>query len=82
LEQVKATTVFAEEEVEYNLRRLMNVVQETLAMVAFEDQSPRMLLWNTPFYDTKVFSNITFTLFMRWYHESLLGNLLMLIYFA
>lgn len=40
----------------------MNVAQETLAMVAFEDQSPRILLWNTPFYDTKVFSNITFTL--------------------
>ncbi|KAM7491732.1 hypothetical protein LguiA_034653 [Lonicera macranthoides] len=58
VKEVKATTVFAEEEVEYNLRRLMNVVQETLAMVAFEDQSPRILLWNTPFYDTKNFKDL------------------------
>ncbi|CAL5323032.1 unnamed protein product [Camellia sinensis] len=52
-EQVKATNIFAEEEVEYELCRMMDVVRETLATASFPKGNPRFVLWNTPLYDIK-----------------------------
>lgn len=54
LQQVKATSIFAQEEVEYHLRMMMGIVDETLATTNFEDGKPNMCLWQTPFYDIKV----------------------------
>jgi hypothetical protein len=54
LEQVKATNVFAEVEVEYHLREIIHVVEETLVRMPSFDRSPEIVLWQTPFYDIKV----------------------------
>ncbi|KAH9647541.1 photolyase/cryptochrome alpha/beta domain-containing protein [Citrus sinensis] len=54
VEEVKATSVFAEEEVEYHLRQMMAIVDETLAKVSLVDGKPKICLWQTPFYDIKV----------------------------
>lgn len=51
---MKATSIFAQEEVEYHLRMIMGIVDETLATTNFEDGKPNMCLWQTPFYDIKV----------------------------
>lgn len=51
---MKATNVFAEEEVEYNLRQTMDIVEETLLKTPFLDGNPKVVLWQTPFYDIKV----------------------------
>lgn len=51
---MKATSVFAEEEVEYHLRQMMAIVDETLAKVSLVDGKPKICLWQTPFYDIKV----------------------------
>lgn len=51
---MKAADVFAEVEVEYHLREIMDVVEETLVRMASFDRNPRMVLWQTPFYDIKV----------------------------
>ncbi|KAA8539813.1 hypothetical protein F0562_026505 [Nyssa sinensis] len=53
VKEVKATNVFAEEEVEYDLCRMMDLVKETLATVSFPEGSPKTILWTTPFYDIK-----------------------------
>lgn len=50
---MKATSVFAEEEVEYHLRQMMAIVDETLAKVSLVDGKPKICLWQTPFYDIK-----------------------------
>lgn len=51
---MKATSVFAEEEVEYRLRKMMGIVDEALAMVPLVEGKPKICLWRTPFYDIKV----------------------------
>ena len=51
---MKATNVYAEEEVEYDVRVIMDVVKETLETVYSEERSARLVLWQTPFYDLKV----------------------------
>ncbi|XP_038875211.1 uncharacterized protein LOC120067727 isoform X2 [Benincasa hispida] len=48
--QVKATHVFAEEEVEHELCVLMDDVSQTLSTLI---QSPNLTIWRTPFYDIK-----------------------------
>ncbi|KAH9678294.1 photolyase/cryptochrome alpha/beta domain-containing protein [Citrus sinensis] len=53
VEEVKATSVFAEEEVEYHLHQMMAIVDETLAKVSLVDGKPKICLWQTPFYDIK-----------------------------
>lgn len=54
LKQVKATHIFAEEEVEYEWARLMETVKENLAAIPVQEGSPNLLTWSTPFYDIKV----------------------------
>lgn len=51
MEQVNATQIFAEEEVEYDLCRLMEIVKEGVATISFEEGSPNFLLWTTHFYE-------------------------------
>ncbi|KAL0541990.1 hypothetical protein IC582_022075 [Cucumis melo] len=48
--QVKATHVFVEEEVEYELCLLMDDVSQTLSTLI---RSPDLTIWRTPFYDIK-----------------------------
>eukprot|EP00262_Sarcandra_glabra_P019728 TRINITY_DN757_c0_g1_i1.p1 TRINITY_DN757_c0_g1~~TRINITY_DN757_c0_g1_i1.p1 ORF type:complete len:710 (+),score=119.17 TRINITY_DN757_c0_g1_i1:141-2270(+) len=56
--EVKATHIFAEEEVEYNLRRMVNIVVETLTTVLFSRGSPQFVFWQTPFYDIKSLNDL------------------------
>ncbi|KAJ4953978.1 hypothetical protein NE237_030810 [Protea cynaroides] len=53
VEEVKATHVFSEEEVEYNLRRMIDIVEGSLSSVTFSWGSPQLVRWQTPFYDIK-----------------------------
>lgn len=57
MEQVKATCVFAEQEVEYELRFIMDVVNQSLKSVVVPQGTPKIELWSTPFYDVKVCSS-------------------------
>ncbi|XP_015878340.3 uncharacterized protein LOC107414695 [Ziziphus jujuba] len=51
--EVKATHIYAEEEVEYDLRKVMDIVKETLETLTFAEESPKIVPWRTPFYDMK-----------------------------
>lgn len=53
VKEVKATTIFAEEEVEHELRKMIDTVQETLATAPLLERSPEVVMWHTPFYDIK-----------------------------
>ncbi|KAH7856202.1 hypothetical protein Vadar_033898 [Vaccinium darrowii] len=53
VKEVKATNVFAEEEVEYDLRRMLDGVGKTLSTMYFPEGNPRFVLWNTPLYNIK-----------------------------
>ncbi|KAF4372137.1 hypothetical protein F8388_000353 [Cannabis sativa] len=50
-ENVNATHVYAEEEVEHDLRKLMTIAKETLQALPPPEESPKFVLWRTPFYD-------------------------------
>ncbi|XP_058768415.1 uncharacterized protein LOC131642150 isoform X2 [Vicia villosa] len=54
MEQVKATCVFAEQEVEHELLFVMDVVNQYLKSMKVPQDIPRIELWKTPFYDVKV----------------------------
>nr|DAD18606.1 TPA_asm: hypothetical protein HUJ06_020069 [Nelumbo nucifera] len=49
--EVKASNVFVEEEVEYDLRRVINVVKDSVSSMSFTWGSPQFVIWQTPFYD-------------------------------
>lgn len=51
VKEVDASSVFAEEEVEYVLCEVVNGVKETLARISFAERRARVVVWNTPFYD-------------------------------
>ncbi|XVF50670.1 hypothetical protein PTKIN_Ptkin04bG0120700 [Pterospermum kingtungense] len=53
VKEVKATEVFIEEEVEYELRQMIGVVKDTLETFSFSDGNPDIVMWRTPFYDVK-----------------------------
>ncbi|KAK1575265.1 hypothetical protein Q3G72_003937 [Acer saccharum] len=53
LQQVRATSIFAEEEVEYHLCKMIGIVDESLATVASIDGNLEIFQWRTPFYDIK-----------------------------
>ncbi|CAI8600421.1 unnamed protein product [Vicia faba] len=52
--EVKATCVFAEQEVEHELLFVMDVVNQHLKSMKVPQDIPRVELWKTPFYDVKV----------------------------
>lgn len=54
LEQVKATNIFVEEEVEFGLWRMVEGVKEILDTIPSAEGTPKLVMWNTPFYDMKV----------------------------
>ncbi|XP_068315909.1 uncharacterized protein [Pyrus communis] len=49
------STLYAEEEVEYGLRKMTDSVRDTLAAMR---SSPNFVLWRTPFYDVKSLKGI------------------------
>ncbi|KAI5389314.1 hypothetical protein KIW84_074818 [Lathyrus oleraceus] len=51
--EVKATCVFAEQEVEHELLFVMDVVNKHLKSMKVPQDIPRIELWKTPFYDVK-----------------------------
>ncbi|XP_062092132.1 cryptochrome DASH, chloroplastic/mitochondrial isoform X2 [Humulus lupulus] len=51
VKEVNATHIYAEEEVEHDLRKLMTIAKETLQTLPSPEESPKFVLWRTPFYD-------------------------------
>ncbi|XP_073012014.1 uncharacterized protein [Typha latifolia] len=51
--EVKASCIFAEEEVEYNLRKVITNVESSLSAAPFAWGGPEFVFWRTPFYDVK-----------------------------
>ncbi|KAG2711105.1 hypothetical protein I3760_04G061700 [Carya illinoinensis] len=58
VKEVKATNIYAEEEVEYDLRLMMDVVKKTLETVYSQEGSARLEFWQTPFFDTRSLKNL------------------------
>lgn len=61
---MKATCIFMEEEVEYELRLVMDVVKDQLKSMIVPGSNPRIEIWQTPFYDIKVITN--FLCLLHW----------------
>ncbi|XP_021286133.1 uncharacterized protein LOC110417884 [Herrania umbratica] len=53
VKEVKATDVFVEEEVEYEMRQMIGVVKDTLETSSSFDGNSGIVMWSTPFYDVK-----------------------------
>ncbi|KAL3524178.1 hypothetical protein ACH5RR_017012 [Cinchona calisaya] len=55
VKEVKATSIYAEEEVEYELHRMLDAVKETLTFAtgSSDEVCPRMAVWSSPFYGMK-----------------------------
>ncbi|KAK1307054.1 Blue-light photoreceptor PHR2 [Acorus calamus] len=51
--KAKATHIYAEEEVEYNILRAIDAVGESLSSMPFSWGTPQLVSWQTPFYDIK-----------------------------
>lgn len=52
--QVRAPFVFVEEEVEHHLCEVVEAVKKKMDGVSFPGESPRVVVWRTPFYETQV----------------------------
>ncbi|CAI9771843.1 unnamed protein product [Fraxinus pennsylvanica] len=53
VKEVNASSIFVEEEVEYELCRMLDSVKETLSTESFEGRNPEIVKCSTPFYDVK-----------------------------
>ncbi|XP_021730318.1 uncharacterized protein LOC110697260 [Chenopodium quinoa] len=53
VKEIKATVLFAEEEVEYDMRSLVATVDDSLATDPVLDWNPKIEVWRTSFYDAK-----------------------------
>ncbi|KAL2550232.1 DNA photolyase [Forsythia ovata] len=53
VKEVTASSIFVEEEMEYELCRMLDIVNETLSTVSFDGRNPEIVKWSTPFYDVK-----------------------------
>ncbi|KAG8381484.1 hypothetical protein BUALT_Bualt06G0126600 [Buddleja alternifolia] len=53
VKEVQATSIFVEEEVEYELCVMLDIIKESLSSVSFTGGNPKILTWSTPFYDIK-----------------------------
>lgn len=51
---MKASSIILEEEVEYHMQRLMDMVRESLVLDCSLERNPSIVLWRTPFYDIHV----------------------------
>ncbi|KAK2975852.1 hypothetical protein RJ640_022869, partial [Escallonia rubra] len=61
VQEVNAASIFAEEELEYDLCKVVDSVKETITTVSYEYENPRILLWHTPFYDIKSLKDLPVT---------------------
>ncbi|XWS61020.1 hypothetical protein CRYUN_Cryun07bG0089900 [Craigia yunnanensis] len=61
VKEVKATDVFVEEEVEYEMRQMIGVVKDTLEKSSSSDRNPDIVMWRTPFYDVKKLKDLPAT---------------------
>ncbi|XP_022736721.1 uncharacterized protein LOC111289719 [Durio zibethinus] len=53
VKELQATDVFIEEEVEYEMRKMIGVVKDTLETSSSSDGNPDIVMWRTPFYHVK-----------------------------
>lgn len=51
--EVKAAQVFTEEDLDYNTRRVINIVESRLSATLFPWGSSKIVFWKAPFYDVK-----------------------------
>ncbi|KAH6761249.1 DNA photolyase [Perilla frutescens var. frutescens] len=51
VKEVQASSIFAEEEVEYELCVMLDNVKESLSNTSFKGWNPKIVLWSSPFYD-------------------------------
>ncbi|KAJ3692767.1 hypothetical protein LUZ60_011862 [Juncus effusus] len=51
--EVRASHVFTEEAIEYNLREVINNVEYSFNASSFSRGNPKLVLWNAPLYDFK-----------------------------
>lgn len=70
---MQATDVYTEEEVEYELVRITDIVKGTLEKISSLEEGPRISLWQTPFYKIKVVFLFPYSCFsyMKSLHEYL-----------
>ncbi|KAK4766595.1 hypothetical protein SAY87_008237 [Trapa incisa] len=52
--EVKASSIFLEEEVEYHVQELIDMVRESLSPDCSPEKNPSIICWRTPFYDIQV----------------------------
>ncbi|XP_047254883.1 uncharacterized protein LOC107847439 isoform X2 [Capsicum annuum] len=53
VKEVKVTNIYVEEEVEFGLWSMLEGVKETLDTIPSAEGTPKLVIWNTPFYDMK-----------------------------
>ncbi|KAL3645222.1 hypothetical protein CASFOL_010402 [Castilleja foliolosa] len=53
VKEAQASSIFVEEEVEYELCVLLDNVKESLSTVSSKEGKPKIVTWSTPFYDFK-----------------------------
>ncbi|KAK6155837.1 hypothetical protein DH2020_010085 [Rehmannia glutinosa] len=53
VKEVQASSIFVEEEVEYELCIMLDVIKESLSTISFKGGNPKIVTWSTPFYDVK-----------------------------
>lgn len=58
VKEVQASSIFVEEEVEYELCEMVENVKESLSTSSFNGWNPKILMWSTPFYDVKSLNDL------------------------
>ncbi|XP_051138148.1 uncharacterized protein LOC127256275 [Andrographis paniculata] len=58
VKEIQASSIFVEEEVEYELCRLLDVIKESLSASHFVGENPKIVTWSTPFYDFKSLTDV------------------------
>ncbi|KAL7146506.1 hypothetical protein ABFS83_06G045300 [Erythranthe nasuta] len=53
VKEVQASNIFVEEEVEYELCLMVDLVKESLSTSSFNGNNPEIVMWSSPFYDVK-----------------------------
>lgn len=60
--QVQASGIFVEEEVEYELRVMVENVKDSVCTLSIKGGNPKIVMWRTPFYDVQVSGIFKFNL--------------------
>ncbi|GFP88283.1 blue-light photoreceptor phr2 [Phtheirospermum japonicum] len=53
VKEAQASSIFVEEEVEYELCIMLDIVKESLSTLSSKEGEPKIVTWSTPFYDFK-----------------------------